>query len=73
MGSGLDYVRYLCNFCYFFVTNVYGFFAYVMWMTVLLPLRFTIPDVYWAIEEYIFKGLITFVVMWTMTSKYGGR
>lgn len=74
MATPLELIRITVVFLLWFVSNTYGFIAYVMWLGVfLLPLRVLWPAAYWSAETFIFKGLSAFVPMWLSTGQYGGE
>ncbi|XP_025089152.1 acyl-CoA:lysophosphatidylglycerol acyltransferase 1-like [Pomacea canaliculata] len=64
-------LKYALRFIFFFISNLYGFFGYIMWSLLLLPLRIMVPDVYWKIESVLFKGLQAMVVTWLHSGGYG--
>lgn len=71
MAKVMNILVYIWNFTVFFISNIYGLFAYLMWTTILLPLRFLWPEMFWKIEAFIFRALQSLVVLWLMTGKYG--
>lgn len=52
------------------LNNVYCIPTYVVWMTLILPLRRYHPDLYWKIEGHFFHWLLAMVAMWSWTAGY---
>lgn len=52
--------------------NLYAIPAYLVWMTVLLPLRYSKPRIYWFIEGHLFHWMLKMVSNWSWTAGYAG-
>lgn len=55
------------------IHNIYCLPTYVIWMTLLLPMKRYNPDLYYRIEGYIFHWLQTVVAIWSYTAGYDGK
>lgn len=52
------------------VNNIYCLPTYVVWMTLLIPLKHLHPDAYYKIEGLFFHWLLAVVSMWSYTAGY---
>ncbi|KAG7199261.1 hypothetical protein KM043_018126 [Ampulex compressa] len=52
------------------LNNVYCIPTYVVWMTLLFPVKVYQPQVYWRIEGLFFHWLLAMVSMWTWSAGY---
>ncbi|XP_037038435.1 acyl-CoA:lysophosphatidylglycerol acyltransferase 1-like isoform X2 [Bradysia coprophila] len=52
------------------INNIYCIPTYVLWMTLLLPVKSYKPDLYYRIEGLFFHWLLSVVAMWSWTAGY---
>ncbi|XP_034189753.1 acyl-CoA:lysophosphatidylglycerol acyltransferase 1 isoform X2 [Osmia lignaria lignaria] len=52
------------------LNNIYCIPTYAVWMTLLFPVKFYQPQVYWRIEGLFFHWLLAMVSMWTWSAGY---
>lgn len=52
------------------INNVYCIPTYVVWMTMLMPLKCLQPDIYYKIEGVFFHWLLAVVSMWSYSAGY---
>lgn len=55
------------------LNNIYCLPTYVIWMTLLLPVKRYQPDLYYRIEGLFFHWLLSLVAMWSYTAGFGGE
>lgn len=67
------YPRALLRTSIVIINNIYCLPTYVIWMTLLLPVKRYQPDLYYRIEGLFFHWLLSLVAMWTYTAGYGGK
>ncbi|XP_012936324.1 acyl-CoA:lysophosphatidylglycerol acyltransferase 1 [Aplysia californica] len=65
-----DYLRYGFRLLIFIITNLYAFPTYMVWMTLLTPLRLLAPKTYWWMEAHMFKMLECMVITWCDSGGY---
>lgn len=55
------------------LNNIYCIPTYVVWMTLLLPVKHYNPNLYYKVEGLFFHWLLSLVAMWSYTAGYDGR
>ncbi|XP_064600701.1 acyl-CoA:lysophosphatidylglycerol acyltransferase 1-like [Liolophura sinensis] len=65
-----NFAKYTIRILFTLATNFYSIPAYLVWMFVLWPLRIVHPKLYWAVEAFLFNGLLSMVVAWLGTAGY---
>lgn len=70
METLYKYICYAFRILFFTFTNLYALPCYIVWMTLLTPVRFLAPATYWKMEAFMFKMLQTMVVTWIDTNGY---
>ena len=64
------FLYYTLRILHNIVNNVMAIPAYCVWYALLYPLRKVWPQLYWRIENVMFKALMSFVVQWTRSGGY---
>lgn len=67
------YPRALLRTSIVILNNIYCLPTYVIWMTLLLPVKRYQPDLYYRIEGLFFHWLLSLVAMWSYTAGYGSK
>ncbi|CAG5134531.1 unnamed protein product [Candidula unifasciata] len=65
-----NWIRCTLKTIFFIASNIYALPCYMVWMTLLTPLRFLAPSVYWRIEAFMFRMLQCMVVTWLDPAGY---
>ena len=63
-------IYYILRCLHNLVNNLMAIPAYCIWYVLLYPLRKLWPQMYWKLENVIFKALMSFVVQWTRSGGY---
>lgn len=66
----LTFVKCIARTSFVIINNVYCIPTYVVWMTLLFPVKFYQPQVYWRIEGLFFHWLLAMVSMWSWSAGY---
>ena len=66
----LTFVKCIARTSFVILNNVYCIPTYVVWMTLLFPVKVYQPQVYWRIEGLFFHWLLAMVSMWTWSAGY---
>ncbi|KAJ6634787.1 Acyl-CoA:lysophosphatidylglycerol acyltransferase 1, partial [Pseudolycoriella hygida] len=66
----IKYPKALFRTTIMIINNIYCIPTYVLWMTLLLPVKSYRPDIYYRIEGLFFHWIISIVAMWSWTAGY---
>lgn len=67
------YPKALLRISVVILNNIYCIPTYVVWMTLLLPVKHYNPNLYYKVEGLFFHWLLSLVAMWSYTAGYDGR
>ncbi|KAF3427713.1 hypothetical protein E2986_04149 [Frieseomelitta varia] len=70
INNVLTFVKCIARTSFVILNNVYCIPTYVVWMTLLFPVKVYQPQVYWRIEGLFFHWLLAMVSMWTWSAGY---
>ncbi|XP_053980514.1 acyl-CoA:lysophosphatidylglycerol acyltransferase 1-like isoform X2 [Hylaeus anthracinus] len=70
IGNVLTFIKCIARTCFVILNNAYCIPTYVVWMTLLFPVKVYQPQVYWRIEGLFFHWLLAMVSMWTWSAGY---
>lgn len=66
------YPKALLRISVVILNNIYCIPTYVVWMTLLLPVKHYNPNLYYKVEGLFFHWLLSLVAMWSYTAGYDG-
>ncbi len=69
----ITYPKALFRTTFVIINNIYCIPTYVLWMTLLLPVKSYKPDLYYRIEGLFFHWLLSVVAMWSWTAGYDSK
>ncbi|XP_012278780.1 acyl-CoA:lysophosphatidylglycerol acyltransferase 1 [Orussus abietinus] len=64
------FVKCLARIGFVIINNAYCIPTYIVWMTLLFPMKFYHPQIYWRIEGLFFHWLLAMVSMWAWSAGY---
>lgn len=66
----VQYPKAIFRTIFVILNNLYCIPTYVVWMTILLPIKRFNPDLYFKIEGILFHWLLSVVALWSWTAGY---
>ena len=69
----ISYPKAIIRIAIVIVNNIYCIPTYVIWMTLLLPIKRCHPDLYYRVEGLFFHWLLSVVAMWSWTAGYDSK
>ncbi|XP_066583911.1 acyl-CoA:lysophosphatidylglycerol acyltransferase 1-like [Prorops nasuta] len=66
----MTFIKCIARTAFVILNNVYCIPTYVVWMTLLFPVKVYQPQVYWRIEGLFFHWLLAMVSMWSWSAGY---
>lgn len=73
ISNVLTFIKCIARTSFVILNNVYCIPTYVVWMTLLFPVKVYQPQVYWRIEGLFFHWLLAMVSMWTWSAGYDSK
>ncbi|XP_035741523.1 acyl-CoA:lysophosphatidylglycerol acyltransferase 1-like [Vespa mandarinia] len=70
INNVVTFVKCITRTGFVILNNIYCIPTYIVWMTLLYPVKVYQPQVYWRIEGLFFHWLLAMVSMWTWSAGY---
>lgn len=73
IGNVATIIKCIARTGFVLLNNIYCIPTYLVWMTLLLPVKLYQPQVYWRIEGLFFHWLLAMVSMWSWSAGYDSK